>query len=110
LTTAISDIEIPYKVLHLNNSTKSIDIKFYLEDCITGMRAHLQDKSVDVIVTSPPYNIGVDYGNGGYNDSKPESEYLAWIERVGIEIKRVLKDDGSFFLNIGSTPTNPWNN
>jgi site-specific DNA-methyltransferase (adenine-specific) len=39
---------------------------------------------------------------------KPESEYLAWIETVGMEIKRVLKDNGSFFLNIGSTPKNPW--
>jgi site-specific DNA-methyltransferase (adenine-specific) len=107
-TTAISDIDIPYKLLHFKNGAKSIDIKFYLEDCITGMRNHLQDKSVDVVVTSPPYNIGVGYGDGGYNDNKPESEYLAWIGEVGIEIKRVLKDDGSFFLNIGSTPTNPW--
>ena len=51
------------------------------------MRARLQDKSVDVVVTSPPYNIRVDY-NGVYNDNKLESEYLAWIERVGFEIKR----------------------
>jgi site-specific DNA-methyltransferase (adenine-specific) len=72
------------------------------------MRAHLQDKSVDVVVTSPPYNIGVDYGYSGYNDNKLESEYLVWIKRIGIEIKRVLKDDGSFFLSIGSTPKNPW--
>jgi site-specific DNA-methyltransferase (adenine-specific) len=71
------------------------------------MRDHLQDKSVDVVVTSPPYNIGVDY-DGVYNDNKPESQYLAWIERVGFEIKRVLKDNGSFFINIRSTPTNPW--
>ena len=70
------------------------------------MRAHLQDKSVDVVVTSPPYNIGVDY-DGVYNDNKPESQYLAWIERVGFEIKRVLKDNGSFFLNIGDELSNP---
>ena len=108
MTTTISDIDIPYKVLHFNNGAKSIDIKFYLKDCITGMRAYLQDKSVDVVVTSPPYNIGVDY-DGVYNDNKPESEYLAWIGEVGNEIKRVLKDDGSFFLNIGSNTKNPWN-
>jgi site-specific DNA-methyltransferase (adenine-specific) len=71
------------------------------------MRAHLQDKSVDVVATSPPYNIDVDY-DGVYNDNRPESEYLAWIGQVGVEIKRVLKDNGSFFLNIGSTPKNPW--
>ena len=108
MITTISDIDIAYKALRLNNGVKSIEIKFYLEDCISGMRAYLQDKSVNVVVTSPPYNVGVDY-DGVYNDNKPVSEYLAWIKRVGIEIKRVLKDDGSFFLNIGSTPTNPWN-
>jgi site-specific DNA-methyltransferase (adenine-specific) len=90
MTTAISDIDVPYKVLRLNNGSNHIDIKFYLEDCIAGMQVHLQDKSVDVCVTSPPYNIGMDYGNGAYNDNKPEGEYLAWIERAGIEIKRVL--------------------
>ena len=110
MKTAISDIDIPYKVLHFNNgSSKPTDITFYLEDCITGMRSHMQDKSVDIVVTSPQYNIGVDYGNGVYNDNKSESEYLAWIGEVGFEINRVLKDNGSFFLNIGSTPTNPWN-
>lgn len=51
---------------------------------------------------------GVSYGDGGYDDNKHESKYLAWIERAGIEVKRVLKDDGSLFLNVGSTPTNPW--
>jgi site-specific DNA-methyltransferase (adenine-specific) len=51
-----------------------------IEDCLLGMQAHLQDKSVDVVVTSPPYNIGVDYGDSGYDDNKPESEYLEWIE------------------------------
>ena len=107
MTPAISDIDIPYKVLHFNNGVKNIDIKFYLEDCITGMRPHVQDKSVDVVVTSPPYNIGEDY-DGVYSDNKAESDYLAWIGQVGVEIKRVLKDNGSFFLNIGSTPKNPW--
>jgi site-specific DNA-methyltransferase (adenine-specific) len=91
----------PYKILRFSNgSSKHTDVIFYLEDCITGMRAHLQDKSVDVVVTSPPYNIGVDY-EGVYDDNRPESEYRAWIEEVGVEIKRVLKDDGSFFLNVG---------
>jgi site-specific DNA-methyltransferase (adenine-specific) len=97
-------LKSPYKILRSNGK----NIEFYLGDCKSGMQECLKDKSVDVVVTSPPYNIGIDYGNGAYNDKKSESEYLAWIERVGIEIKRVLKDDGSFFINIGSTPKNPW--
>ena len=97
-----------YKVLHFvnNGSSKHTDIKFYRKDCITGIQAYLQDKSVDVVVTSPPYNIDVDY-DGVYNDNKPESEYIEWIERAGVEIKRVLKDKGSFFLNIGDELSNP---
>jgi len=98
-------LEIPYKILQ---SKGSQNIVFYLRDCKIGMQECLKDKSVDVVVTSPPYNIGIEYGNGAYNDKKPDSEYLAWIETVGIEIKRVLKDNGSFFLNIGSTLKNPW--
>ncbi len=33
---------------------------------------------------------------------------MRWIEYVGIEIKRVLKDQGSLFLNIGDIPSNQW--
>lgn len=66
----------------------------------------LKEKSVDVVVTSPPYNIGVKCNI--YNDNVPTEEYLSWLENIGIEIRRVLKDDGSFFLNIGNKPTNPW--
>ena len=98
-------LEIPYKILQ---SKGNENITFYLRDCKIGMQEYLEDKSVDVVVTSPPYNVGVDYGNGAYNDNKPEGEYLAWIETVGMEIKRVLKDNGSFFLNIGSTSKSPW--
>ena len=101
---------IPYNVLpstsgkNKNNGNDN-NIIFYLNDCKHGM-TFLKEKSVDVVVTSPPYNIGVKYNS--YNDNVPTEEYLTWMEDIGIEIKRVLKDDGSFFLNIGSKPTNPW--
>jgi site-specific DNA-methyltransferase (adenine-specific) len=98
-------LEVPYKILQ---SKDNKNITFYLRDCKIGMQECLKEKSIDVVVTSPPYNVGISYGNGAYSDKKPESEYLAWIETVGIEIKRVLKDNGSFFLNIGSTPKNSW--
>ena len=101
---------IPYNVLpstsgkNKNNGNVK-NIIFYLEDCKYGM-TFLKEKSVDVVVTSPPYNIGVKYNS--YNDNVPTEEYLTWMEDIGVEIKRVLKDDGSFFLNIGSKPTDPW--
>lgn len=67
----------------------------------------IRDKSIDVIVTSPPYNIKVNYNL--YKDNLPYEEYLVWIKSIFIEIKRILCDDGSFFLNIGcSFKKNPW--
>ena len=66
----------------------------------------MDSKSVDVVVTSPPYNIGVAYRS--YDDNLPRRSYLNWLQEIGHQIGRVLKWDGSFFLNIGSTSTDPW--
>jgi site-specific DNA-methyltransferase (adenine-specific) len=68
-------------------------MELYNEDCITGMD-WIKDKSVDVVVTSPPYNIGAKYSS--YNDNVPLDQYLQLIESATIQIKRVLKDQGSF--------------
>src|SRR6476620_7505061 len=67
---------------------------------------HIEEKSVDVAVTSPPYNNRTKYNS--YQDDLPRSQYLQWIESAGISIKKVLADDGSFFLNIGNRPTDQW--
>ena len=79
--------------------------RIYRLDCIEGMKL-LDEGSVDVIVTSPPYNIGIAYKT--HRDTLPRGEYLDWMERVAIEAKRILKEDGSFFLNVGQKPTDPW--
>lgn len=79
------------------------EIKLILQDCIAGMREHLQEKSVDVVVTSPPYNLGVDYN--GYDDTVSREDYLSWMGEWASAVKRVLAEDGSFFLNVGSKPT-----
>ncbi len=75
----------------------------HCQDCTEGMRQHLTEGCVDVIVTSPPYNIGVRYNT--HDDNLPFGEYLDWMERVAVECRRVLKDEGSFFLNIGDRPS-----
>jgi site-specific DNA-methyltransferase (adenine-specific) len=80
-------------------------IELYLMDCLDGMAA-LDEGSVTVVVTSPPYNIGVNYRT--YEDSKSQDEYLKWIRNLGSAIHRVLEPEGSFFLNVGSRPTDPW--
>jgi site-specific DNA-methyltransferase (adenine-specific) len=71
----------------------------FCEDCADGMRRRLPDGSIDIIVTSPPYNIGTRYNT--HQDNLPFDRYLDWMEEVACECRRVLKDDGSFFFNIG---------
>ncbi len=75
------------------------------EDCLAGMEKHLKAGSVDVVVTSPPYNIGVKYGS--FDDKIPRKDYLAWIGKWGSIVKRTMNEDGSLFLNIGSKPSDP---
>ncbi len=69
------------------------------------MREHIADGSVDVVVTSPPYNLGVQYN--GYDDTQTREQYLTWMGEWAAEIYRVLAENGSLFLNVGSKPTDP---
>lgn len=80
--------------------------EFVLEvtDCIEGMKK-LPEQSVDIVVTSPPYNLGIKYRN--YEDRRTREQYLAWSCQWAAEVKRVLSDGGSFFLNLGACPSNP---
>lgn len=73
-------------------------------DCIEGMH-EMETGSVDVIVTSPPYNLGIKYNV--HNDKMNSWDYLGWISNVMLACTRVLKDDGSIFLNVGASPTKP---
>ena len=67
--------------------------------------SRLADASVDLVVTSPPYNLGISYGK--YSDRQDRRSYLAWCGEWAEQIRRVLKSKGSFFLNIGAAPSNP---
>jgi site-specific DNA-methyltransferase (adenine-specific) len=78
----------------------------YHGDCISGIKNKLLQKKIDVVVTSPPYNIGVSYNR--YKDTLPRSDYLKFLSNVSVAIKKVLTDDGSFFINVGSKPSDPW--
>ena len=46
---------------------------FYLGDCLEGMK-ELDDKSIDLVVTSPPYNLDIQYSK--YKDKKPSEQTL----------------------------------
>jgi site-specific DNA-methyltransferase (adenine-specific) len=79
--------------------------RLILGDCLTVL-PDLEADSVDVVVTSPPYNLGLAYR--GYDDRRVEDEYLAWLEQVAVQVRRVMKPEGSFFLNISGSSSAPW--
>ena len=62
--------------------------------------------SIDLIVTSPPYNLDIKYGV--YKDNSPREDYLMWIDDVFSAAKHCLKDDGQLFLNMGYSNVDPW--
>lgn len=79
--------------------------KLYLQDCIQGISGELEPKSVSVVVTSPPYNLGIKYSK--YDDTISRDHYLEWMGQWAVQVKRVLHANGSLFLNVGSKPTDP---
>jgi site-specific DNA-methyltransferase (adenine-specific) len=74
-------------------------------DCVHSM-SRLNAETFDVVVTSPPYNLNIDYSN--YKDKMGLDDYLAWTFGWMEQVSRVLKPDGSFFLNISGSPSQPW--
>lgn len=61
--------------------------------------------SIDLIVTSPPYNLGIAYSK--YADGAERGAYLDWCETWAAAARRVLHEEGSLFLNVGAAPSNP---
>ena len=80
--------------------------------CSSEDMTQIENKSVSLVVTSPPYNIDIRYGNKTakgkvleskgvkYSDNMDEDEYRTMLSRVFAECKRVVKDDGSIWVNI----------
>ena len=77
--------------------------KIYNMDCLEGLK-QLPDNSINCCVTSPPYWGLRDYGVEGQLglESTPE-EYVAKMVEIFREVRRVLRDDGVVFLNLGDS-------
>lgn len=80
-------------------------IQFFCCDATDGLLS-LDPQSVDVVITSPPYNIGTSYGEFKDNDSR--TKYLIDMATWGMAARRALKETGSLFLNIDGKPSDPW--
>ena len=79
------------------------DYRIILGDCIEGMSG-LPDGCVNTCVTSPPYFGLRDYGHEGQIglEDTPEA-FVARLVEVFREVRRVLRDDGTLWLNLGDT-------
>ena len=70
--------------------------KAYCGDSLKFL-AQLPDNSINLVLTSPPFALQrkKEYGN------QEQNEYVDWLMKFTLEVKRVLKDDGSFVLDLG---------
>lgn len=77
--------------------------KIYNEDCLQGL-LKLPDNSIDCCVTSPPYYALRDYGvDGQIGLEETPEEYIRKLTEVFMEVHRVLKPEGTLWLNIGDS-------
>jgi site-specific DNA-methyltransferase (adenine-specific) len=98
----VSVILKPHRIVDLGGDKSA---HFHLADCVEVLK-RLEPHSVDVIVTSPPYNLGINYNR--YQDTLSGTEYLEWTNSWIAAAARVLRPDGSLFLNVGTRPSDPW--
>lgn len=71
--------------------------QIYNMDCVSGIHRMVDCDSIDLVVTSPPYNIGIDYID--WNDSMEPEQYWSWCSEWLKEVYASLKPDGRIVLN-----------
>ena len=83
--------------------------KIMIGDCIEQLRL-VPDRIVHCCVTSPPYFGLRDYGHAGQigHEETPDA-YVAKLVEVFREVRRVLRDDGTLWLNLGDSYSSGWN-
>jgi len=79
--------------------------KIICGDCISVMK-QMPDECVDMVITSPPYNIKKDYGE--YKDNRTYKDYLEWLDSIWNECFRILINGGRIAINVGDTGRNPY--
>ena len=90
---------------HTTLKAGAASLRFYLGDSLQILD-RLDAGSIDAVVTSPPYNLGIRYRT--YDDTLPRATYLEWTSEWVRRVGRALAPDGSLFLNVGAKPTDPW--
>ena len=83
------------RIYNNTQAVKEITARLLIGDCKEVLKT-IQDNSVDLIVTSPPYADSRAQTHGGITPDK----YVEWFLSITSELLRVLKPDGTFVLNI----------
>ena len=122
MSPVIRRVEYQKNFVILQRANHYIMLEEYLNKIINGdcleVLHKLPDRCIDVVVTSPPYNLKNSTGNGmkdgrggkwanaalidgyeNYDDCMPNDEYAKWQHEVLLECLRVIKDDGAIFYN-----------
>lgn len=82
------------------------DITIYQGDCLETLKA-MDSESVDMCLCSPPYWGLRDYGHNGQLGLEPTyQEYIDKLIAIFDEVRRVLKDTGTCWVNLGDTYSN----
>ena len=88
--------------------------KIYNEDCFETIKNRLNKKSIDIVLTSPPYNMTKRKGGVSdsgrydvYNDWKSEEEYCSWTYELFKNLENVMKDGGVILYNFSYSIENP---
>ena len=106
-----------------NEIIDSIPVKPYYLDLEYGQAIYnadchdilplIPDKSIDLVLTDPPYNVGIDYGSGAKADRR--GDYIPWLNDIWVKAASITRD-GSFliytntttFIPDGMNPPTPW--
>lgn len=92
------------KIFKKNYSKKihTIDnCNYIIDDCLDVMRQIKKD-TINLGITSPPYNLNKKYGK--YDDNRHIDEWKELINNFSKEVYRILAPNGSFFLNVSPIP------
>ena len=113
INNEIGGVEDIVNTIVETNNVGLLTNEIYCGDTIETMKK-IKDKSINLILTSPPYLASIRKDNHKYpgakdliKDNQPVKEYLEWLVNVFKEYERILKDDGVIVFNYSYTTFNP---
>jgi site-specific DNA-methyltransferase (adenine-specific) len=100
-------MQLGKKIYNLSPVNETIGQSNFINRIIYGnslyILKNIPDKTVDLVITSPPYFQQKDYGNGGcgIGNEETETQYLDSLMEIFYETVRVTKKTGAIVFNLG---------